>query len=154
MARIWRAGGEAHATSWISSNIGRGLLSDFPKGSRAHSAARSSLDHEIDIDVWIPDPYPTGQMRIWPHLRGVRLVLSLMAGTEWIPARWARMSPSAMLTARTTSPPRSGPWRHSRHAQILSVLSRCAASGKWKRRFEASATTPPSPATRARFIRP
>ena len=24
-------------------------------------------------------------MPIWPHLRGVKLVLSLMAGTEWIP---------------------------------------------------------------------
>jgi phosphoglycerate dehydrogenase-like enzyme len=39
----------------------------------------------VDIDVWIPDPYPTRSTRIWPHLRGVRLVLALMAGTEWIP---------------------------------------------------------------------
>jgi phosphoglycerate dehydrogenase-like enzyme len=44
------------------------------------------LDHEVAIDVWIPDPYPTRALRIWPHLRGVRLVLSMMAGTEWIPA--------------------------------------------------------------------
>lgn len=44
------------------------------------------LDHEITIDVWIPDPYQMRARRIWPHLRGVRLVLSLMAGTEWIPA--------------------------------------------------------------------
>src|SRR6266700_5309856 len=43
------------------------------------------LDHVVDIDVWIPDPYPTRAMRVWPHLRGVRLVLSMMAGTEWIP---------------------------------------------------------------------
>ena len=43
------------------------------------------LDRAVEIDVWIPDPYPTRAMRIWPHLRGVRLVLSLMAGTEWIP---------------------------------------------------------------------
>src|ERR1700678_3181296 len=39
----------------------------------------------VDIDVWIPDPYPTRAMRTWPQLRGVRLLLSLMAGTEWIP---------------------------------------------------------------------
>lgn len=44
------------------------------------------LDHEVGIDVWIPDPYQTRARRIWPWLRGVRLVLSLMAGTEWIPA--------------------------------------------------------------------
>ena len=43
------------------------------------------LDHEVAVDVWIPDPYFTRALRIWPHLRGVRLVLSLMAGTEWIP---------------------------------------------------------------------
>ena len=40
----------------------------------------------VDVDVWIPDPFSTRAVRIWPHLRGVRLVLSLMAGTEWIPA--------------------------------------------------------------------
>jgi phosphoglycerate dehydrogenase-like enzyme len=43
-----------------------------------------NLDHEIEIEVWIPDPYPTRALRIWPHLKGVRLVLSLMAGTDWI----------------------------------------------------------------------
>lgn len=44
------------------------------------------LNHPVDIDVWIPDPYSTRALRVWPSLRGVRLVLSLMAGTEWIPA--------------------------------------------------------------------
>ena len=44
------------------------------------------LDHEVEIEVWIPDPYQMRARRIWPLLRGVRLVLSLMAGTEWIPA--------------------------------------------------------------------
>ncbi len=42
------------------------------------------LDHDVEIEVWIPDPYPTRALRIWPHLKGVRLVLSLMAGTDWI----------------------------------------------------------------------
>jgi phosphoglycerate dehydrogenase-like enzyme len=43
------------------------------------------LDHEVAVDVWIPDPLSNRAMRTWPHLRGVRLVLSMMAGTEWIP---------------------------------------------------------------------
>jgi phosphoglycerate dehydrogenase-like enzyme len=30
-------------------------------------------------------PTPYGRRKVWPHLRGVRLVLALMAGTEWIP---------------------------------------------------------------------
>jgi phosphoglycerate dehydrogenase-like enzyme len=48
-------------------------------------ALPDGLDHDIEIDVWIPDPYPTRALRLWPRLRGVRLVLSLMAGTEWLP---------------------------------------------------------------------
>jgi len=44
------------------------------------------LDHDVDIDVWLPDPYPPRAIKAWPHLHGVRLVLSLMAGTEWIPS--------------------------------------------------------------------
>jgi phosphoglycerate dehydrogenase-like enzyme len=60
------------------------LFSDFPAEVEL-IALPDDLDHEIEIDVWIPDPYPARAMRIWQRLRGVRLVLSLMAGTEWIP---------------------------------------------------------------------
>jgi phosphoglycerate dehydrogenase-like enzyme len=60
------------------------LLSVMPEGIELIPLG-DGLDHNVEIDVWIPDPYPTRAMRIWPHLRGVRLVLSLMAGTEWIP---------------------------------------------------------------------
>ena len=61
-----------------------GLMSVMPAGIELIPLA-DGLNHDVEIDVWIPDPYPTRAMRIWPHLRGVRLVLSLMAGTEWIP---------------------------------------------------------------------
>ena len=64
--------------------IGAELLKEFPEGVEFVALA-DGLDHEVEIDVWIPDPYPTRAMKIWPHLKGVRLVLSLMAGTEWIP---------------------------------------------------------------------
>src|ERR1700739_3665611 len=60
------------------------LFCDFPKGIELISLP-DSLDHAIDIDVWIPDPYSSRSIPIWPKLRGVRLVLSLLAGTEWIP---------------------------------------------------------------------
>ena len=61
------------------------LLSVMPEGIELIPLG-DGLDHPIDIDVWIPDPYSTRALRVWPYLRGVRLVLSLMAGTEWIPA--------------------------------------------------------------------
>jgi phosphoglycerate dehydrogenase-like enzyme len=43
------------------------------------------LDHEVEIDIWLPGVFPAEAHRLWPHLRGVRLVLALVAGTEWIP---------------------------------------------------------------------
>jgi phosphoglycerate dehydrogenase-like enzyme len=66
------------------------ILHSAAKGALPSGAAlvplEDALDHDVEIDVWIPDPYQPRAQRIWPHLRGVRLVLSLMAGTEWIPA--------------------------------------------------------------------
>ena len=60
------------------------LFSDFPKEVEFISLP-DTLDHDVDIDVWIPDPYSNRAIKTWPHLRGVRLVLALLAGTEWIP---------------------------------------------------------------------
>jgi phosphoglycerate dehydrogenase-like enzyme len=67
-----------------SANLSAELFAGFPKEVELVPLP-GNLDHEIEIDVWIPDPYPTRAMRIVPYLRGVRLVLSMMAGTEWIP---------------------------------------------------------------------
>lgn len=61
------------------------LFSTFPPGIDLVPLP-DGLNHEVEIDVWIPDPYPTRALRIWPHLRGVRLILALMAGTDWLPA--------------------------------------------------------------------
>ncbi len=95
---------------------------------------------EIPIDVWLPDPYPTRAMRSWPKLRGVRLVLSLMAGTEWIP--------------RTVGPHVTICNAHGAHnistaewtvGAILAMLKYfpffldVQRSGVWKKRFQASA---------------
>jgi phosphoglycerate dehydrogenase-like enzyme len=61
------------------------LLLDFPSEVELVPLP-IDLDHEVNIDVWIPDPYIDQAIRNWPHLRGVRLVVTLTAGTEWIPA--------------------------------------------------------------------
>lgn len=64
--------------------IHRSLLSAFPPEVEC-IPLDDGLENIIDLDVWLPDPLPTRAQRIWPHLRGVKLVLSLMAGTEWMP---------------------------------------------------------------------
>jgi phosphoglycerate dehydrogenase-like enzyme len=96
------------------------------------------LDHDIEIDVWIPDPYQTQSLRIAPHLRGVKLVLSLMAGTEWIPGA---MGPHVTIcNARGAHNIPTAEWAVSailamlKHFPLFLDMQR---SGEWKRRFEA-----------------
>jgi phosphoglycerate dehydrogenase-like enzyme len=115
------------------------LFSDFPSGIELIPLS-SPLDHDIDIDVWIPDPYPTRAIKAWPRLRGVRLVLSLMAGTEWIPGT---VGPHVTIcNARGGHNISTAEWTL---ASILAMLKYfplyldIQRSGKWKRRFEASA---------------
>lgn len=60
------------------------VLRELPEGI-ALIPVSDKMEQEVEIDVWIPDPYATRAQRTWPHLRGVKLVLSMLAGTEWIP---------------------------------------------------------------------
>ena len=115
------------------------LLSGFPKEVELIPLS-DSQDKEVNIDVWIPDPYPTRAMKNWPHLRGVRLVLSLMAGTEWIPGT---VGPHVTIcSGRGAHNISTAEWTVS---AILAVLKHfpffmdVQRSGVWKRRFEASA---------------
>lgn len=97
------------------------------------------LDQDVEIDVWIPDPYPTRAQRVAPHLRGVRLVLSLMAGTEWIPG--AMGSHVTICNAHGAHNISTAEWTLT---AILSMLKYIPLyldvqhSGIWKRRFEAT----------------
>jgi phosphoglycerate dehydrogenase-like enzyme len=122
-----------------STNIAGELLSDFPAGIELIRLPRD-LDHDVEIEVWIPDPYPTRNTQIVPHLRGVKLVLSLMAGTEWIPAA---MGPHVTIcNARGAHNISTAEWTLSailamlKHFPLFLDIQR---SGEWKRRFEASA---------------
>jgi phosphoglycerate dehydrogenase-like enzyme len=97
------------------------------------------LDHEVDIEVWIPDPHQTRARRIWPWLRGVRLVLSLMAGTEWIPAT---VGPHVTIcNARGAHNIPTAEWTIS---AILAMLKQfplfldIQGSANWRRRNEAA----------------
>ncbi|HLY41194.1 MAG TPA: 2-hydroxyacid dehydrogenase [Terracidiphilus sp.] len=114
------------------------LFANFPRDVELIPLA-NPLDHVVEIDVWIPDPFPTRAMRIWPHLRGVKLVLSLMAGTEWIPGT---VGPHVTIcNAHGAHNISTAEWTL---AAILTMLKyfpfflEVQRSGEWKRRFEAS----------------
>lgn len=112
------------------------LLSELPEGVE-RIALPDSLDHEIEIDVWIPDPYPTRALKIWPHLRGVRLVLSLMAGTEWIPGA---VGPHVTIcNAHGARNIATAEWTLTATLAMLKyfpLYTEFQQAGKWKRRFE------------------
>ncbi len=99
----------------------------------------NGLDHDVELDVWIPDPYPTRSLRIWPHLRGVRLILALMAGTEWIPST---VGPHVTIcNARGAHNISTAEWTVSailamlKHFPLFLDIQR---SGDWRRRSEAT----------------
>ena len=113
------------------------LLSDFPQGIELIPLP-NDLAHDIDIDVWIPDPYPTRAMSLWPRLRGVRLILSLMAGTEWIPPL---AGPHVTIcNARGAHNISTAEWTLGAILAMLKYFPLyldVQRSGIWKRRFEA-----------------
>ena len=121
-----------------SANLSADLFAGFPKEVELISLP-VNLDHEVEIDVWIPDPYPTRAQRVVPRLRGVKLVLSLMAGTEWIPGA---MGPYVTIcNARGAHNISTAEWTLS---AILATLKYfplfldVQRSGQWKRRSKAS----------------
>jgi phosphoglycerate dehydrogenase-like enzyme len=115
------------------------LLRDFPQGIE-FVPLPDRLDHDIEIDVWIPDPYTGRALRAWPHLRGVRVVLSLMAGTEWIPGLVG--SGVTICNARGAHNISTAEWTVSAILAMLKYFPLyldIQRSRKWNRRFEASA---------------
>jgi len=59
------------------------LVARFPAGVELVPLP-SKPEGEFEVDFWIPPPAPLLGQRVWPHLRGVSIAQSLMAGTEWL----------------------------------------------------------------------
>ena len=112
------------------------FLRDFPEGVELVRIP-DPPDRPIDLDVWIPDPYANRAMLVWPHLRGVKLVLSMMAGTEWIPPL---VGPHVTIcNARGAHNISTAEWTVSAILAMLKyfpLYNEFQREGLWKRRFE------------------
>ncbi len=112
------------------------LLRNFPEGVEL-IAIPDPPDREIEIDVWIPNPYSNRAILAWPWLKGVRLVLSLLAGTEWIPPV---VGPHVTIcNARGAHSTSTAEWTLSAILAMLKYFPlyyEIQRSGEWKRRFE------------------
>ena len=119
--------------------IDASLFRDFPNGIELIPLS-DKMQHEVDLDVWIPDPYTARAMRTWPHLRGVKLVLCLLAGTEWIPST---VGPHVTIcNAHGAHNISTAEWTLTAILAMLKYLSLyfdIQRSAVWKRRFEATA---------------
>lgn len=61
------------------------LLQLFPAGIELVPVpSKPEPGSQYAIDFWIPSPSPPLGQRVWPHLRGVTIAQSMMAGTEWL----------------------------------------------------------------------
>jgi phosphoglycerate dehydrogenase-like enzyme len=113
------------------------LFRDFPAGIELIRIA-DPPDRDIDIEIWIPDPYTNVAMRAWPHLRGVKLVLALLAGTEWIPGV---VGPHVTIcNARGAHNICTAEWTLGAILAMLKYFPlyyEIQREGRWKRRFEA-----------------
>jgi phosphoglycerate dehydrogenase-like enzyme len=96
-----------------------------------------NLDHEVELDVWVADPYSNRAMKAYPHLRGVKLALSLMAGWEWMPAT---VGPRVSIcNARGAHNVSTAEWTLTAILSMLKyfpVFHTMQQEGLWKRRFE------------------
>jgi phosphoglycerate dehydrogenase-like enzyme len=115
------------------------LFRDFPQGIELIPVS-DKMDHDAEIEVWIPDPYSTKAIRAWPRLQGVKLVLAMMAGTEWIPGT---VGPHVTIcNARGAHNIATAEWTLSAILTMLKYFPLyldIQRSGVWRRRIEASA---------------
>jgi hypothetical protein len=105
------------------------LFRDFPAEVELIPIS-DKMDHDVEIDVWIPDPYSTKAIRAWPRLRGVKLVLAMMAGTEWIPETVGPACNHLQCAWRAQHlNRRMDAIGNPGHAEVLSALSRHSTVG-------------------------
>lgn len=68
----------------LPENISQELLENFPKADLEFVPLPDHLDHDVDVEFWIPPMYGRFARPMFPHLRGVKVVQSLLAGVDWI----------------------------------------------------------------------
>lgn len=119
--------------------VNAALFRDFPDGIELIPVS-DKMDTDVEIEVWIPDPYSTKAIRAYPHLHGIKLVLSMMAGTEWIPGT---VGPHVTIcNAHGAHNVSTAEWTLSAILAMLKYFPLyldIQRSGLWKRRFEATA---------------
>jgi len=67
----------------VDENLAEELLADFPAEAQIVRLGRT-LPNPVDVDFWILPFYRKDAQNAFPHLRGLKVAQSLMAGVDWI----------------------------------------------------------------------
>jgi phosphoglycerate dehydrogenase-like enzyme len=68
----------------LPANISEDFLQDFPKENIELVRLPKTLEHPVDVEFWIPPTFGWLATPMFPYLRGVKVIQSLLAGLDWI----------------------------------------------------------------------
>lgn len=68
----------------LPANISEDFLLDFPKENVELVRLPDSLDHPVEVEFWIPPMFGWLATPMFPQLRGVKVIQTLLAGVDWI----------------------------------------------------------------------
>jgi phosphoglycerate dehydrogenase-like enzyme len=122
----------------IPDTIDRSLHEYLPKDIRIEILSKD-MTGPVEVDFWIVPPAPKPAQAMWPHLRGVRVAQSTLAGVDWL----MRLVPSdvTVCDARGVHDISTAEWVVSATLAMMKYFpfyGEVQRAGEWKRRFEAS----------------
>jgi phosphoglycerate dehydrogenase-like enzyme len=68
----------------LPENISADFLQDFPTDNVEIVRLPDNLDHEVEVDFWIPPTFSRLATPMFSHLKGVKVIQCLLAGVDWI----------------------------------------------------------------------
>lgn len=68
----------------LPENISPDFLQDFPTDNVEIVRLSDNLQHEVEVDFWIPPMFGWLATPMFAHLKGVKVIQCLLAGVDWI----------------------------------------------------------------------